>query len=229
MDTELPASGGVYDHPANGVLWVALAEKAYAEANGYGYVTTGSAGSDSYAALNGGRAGVGVAGDHRASRPATISINPSNIAAAWNAGQLIVIYTSAPTNSVHRAQTTPTPWSATMRRAANPFEVYNPWGTNSSGWALGTYNGHAVYGLFNANAAFLSQNFVGQAVGVGDAADQGKGQQPATTTNNPATNSVPASPSTVGYHDDSLWAFVGTTAHKHGPSADLLADLVSWN
>jgi len=54
VDTELPDGGGLYDHPANGVLWVALAEKAYAEANGQGFVTTGSKGSDSYNALNDG-------------------------------------------------------------------------------------------------------------------------------------------------------------------------------
>ena len=51
-----------------------------------------------------------------------------------------------------------------------PFEVYNPWGTDSSGWALGTFNGHEVYGLFNADATFLSQNFATQTFGTGTAA-----------------------------------------------------------
>ena len=54
VDTELPNGGQWYDQPQNGVLWVALAEKAYAEANGAGYVTTGTPGSDSYNALNAG-------------------------------------------------------------------------------------------------------------------------------------------------------------------------------
>ena len=44
VDTELPAAGEYYDFVANGlgtqVLWVALAEKAYAEANSVGFVTT---------------------------------------------------------------------------------------------------------------------------------------------------------------------------------------------
>jgi hypothetical protein len=53
-----------------------------------------------------------------------------------------------------------------------PFEVYNPWGTNSSGWALGTFNGRQVYGLFNANAAFISQNSAGQEIGAGAANDK---------------------------------------------------------
>ena len=44
VNTELPAAGEYYDFVTNGlgteVLWVALAEKAYAEANSVGYVTT---------------------------------------------------------------------------------------------------------------------------------------------------------------------------------------------
>ena len=55
VDTELPTSSGstIYDQPVNGVLWVALAEKAYAEANGARIVTTSCMGSDSYASLEG--------------------------------------------------------------------------------------------------------------------------------------------------------------------------------
>ncbi len=34
VDTELPSGGGYYAHTTNGVLWVAMAEKAYAQANG---------------------------------------------------------------------------------------------------------------------------------------------------------------------------------------------------
>ena len=44
VDTEFPSGGDYYDHVRNAlgtqVLWVALAEKAYAVANGLGYVTT---------------------------------------------------------------------------------------------------------------------------------------------------------------------------------------------
>ena len=55
------------------------------------------------------------------------------------------------------------PSSATTRRASQPFKVFNPWGTDSSGWAPG-YSG-TNYGLFTANAAFISQNFAGYGVG----------------------------------------------------------------
>jgi hypothetical protein len=48
--------------------------------------------------------------------------------------------------------------------SSQPFKVYNPWGTNSSGWALLTNHGQQVWGLFNANAAFLTQNFTAYTV-----------------------------------------------------------------
>ena len=56
VDTELPGGGSYYDHPENGVLWPALAEKAYAVANGDGFVSTSYVGSDSYGAMNNGYA-----------------------------------------------------------------------------------------------------------------------------------------------------------------------------
>ena len=49
--------------------------------------------------------------------------------------------------------------------SSKPFEVFNPWGTDSSGWAPGYSN--QKYGRFYANATFISQNFVGQSVGTG--------------------------------------------------------------
>src|SRR5439155_16229432 len=54
VDTELPSGGNYYDRVSNGVLWVALAEKAYAQATGAGIITSPQAGSDAYSALDGG-------------------------------------------------------------------------------------------------------------------------------------------------------------------------------
>ena len=52
MDTDLPSAGEYYDHVANALgteaLWVALAEKGYAEANALGLVTTGAEYQGSY-------------------------------------------------------------------------------------------------------------------------------------------------------------------------------------
>ena len=49
-----PAAARSHDKPVNGVLWVALAEKAYVEANAAGYVTTYDVGDDNYGALDDG-------------------------------------------------------------------------------------------------------------------------------------------------------------------------------
>ena len=75
VDTELPSAGGYYDQVSNGVLWVALAEKAYAEANAAGNVTTQYVGSDSYAALNGGDPAWALR-PSPASRPAIFTSTP---------------------------------------------------------------------------------------------------------------------------------------------------------
>ena len=168
VDTELPSGGTYYDRATNGVLWVALAEKAYVEANGKGYVTTSSEGSNSYAALNGGdpswalRAITGKsASDY--------GVNPSNIANAWNAGELVLLTTSNP-SSPYIVGDHCYAVVGYNPSSSQPFEAYNPWGTTSSGWAQGTYQGRQVYGLFTANAAFISQDFSGQSIGIGAAA-----------------------------------------------------------
>ena len=167
VDTELPSGGEYYDHVDNDLgtsaLWVALAEKAYAVANGLGYVTTNNENQDSYNALD----GAGRRGRCKPSpgRPASdYSINSTNIASDWNSGDLIVLCTSTPTSSFivggHCYAVVGYNASSSL-----PFEVFNPWGTDSSGWAPG--RPIKIYGLFTANAAFISQNFTTQTLGTG--------------------------------------------------------------
>jgi hypothetical protein len=187
VDTELPAAGGYYDR-VGGDLWAGLAEKAYAEANGEGFVTTGARYSDSYAALNAGDptwALQAITGKSASD----FSVNPANVAAAWNAGELIVLTTNNPSSPYivgdHCYAVVGYNPSSSL-----PYEAYNPWGTTSSGWAQGTYNGRAVYGLFTANAAFLAQNFVGESIGAGTAAGlagNGAGAQIGAGAANPAS------------------------------------------
>jgi hypothetical protein len=136
VDTELPGGGGLYDHPANGVLWVALAEKAYAQANGAGFVTTQYPGIDSYYALNGGDPAWALSAI-TGKQASDFSINPNNIAAAWNAGELVVIWTNNPPNP----DILPGHAYAVVgynASSSQPFTVYNPWGIDPSGWALET-------------------------------------------------------------------------------------------
>jgi hypothetical protein len=168
VDTELPGGGATYAHVVNGVLWAALAEKAYVEANSLGFVTTQQPGKDTYNALNGGdpswalQAITGGATTDSAINPN----NPSSIAQAWNSGKLIVLDTSTPTSSyiVSNHAYAMVGYNVTSYQ---PFEIYNPWG-DSNGWAPG--HSGSVYGLFTANSGFLSQNFCGSVTGIGAAA-----------------------------------------------------------
>jgi len=182
VDTELPAGGTEYDQPLNGVFWVALAEKAYAEANGEGIVTTFSPGIDSYDALgnlNKDEGGLpswalqAITGKFAKDDP---PINPSMIAAAWNAGQLIVLGTSEnavfPYEPDHAYAMVGYNASSTQ-----PFEFYNPWGPAPSGTPQGQPN---VYGTQYASATEVSQNFLYQSIGTGAAAglaDHGSASQ----------------------------------------------------
>lgn len=167
VDTELPAGGSYYERSDNGVFWVGLAEKAYAQANGMGYVRTRFPRSDSYSALNGlDPAWTLQAITGRSTRD--FSINPTNLAAAWNSGKLIVLASSSnPANTYIVGGSDGTHAYAVVSYTASsstPFGVYNPWGSDSAGWAPANYHGHRVYGLFWANSTFISQNFSMQSI-----------------------------------------------------------------
>jgi hypothetical protein len=202
VDTELPGGGGTYDHPVGGsgavngspnpVLWVALAEKAYAEAGAYGIVTTRIGGWDAYDALgnkadaNGNAGGVaywalqGITGKAASNN----GLNPSDVANAWNAGQLVVLCT--PKTPGPNASPYIVSWHcyALVNYNANnsyPFLIFNPWGKDpNDAWAPGHYG--TTYGLFMANASGLSNNFSGDSFGNGaapvelDAAHPGSSQ-----------------------------------------------------
>jgi hypothetical protein len=222
VDTELPAGGGTYDHPVNNVLWPALAEKAYAEANGDGFVTSGSESSNSYAALNGGWPEWALQAITGQSATAHYAINPSDVSSAWNAGKLVVLCTSSPTSSYIVGDHCYALVNYTPSNGL-PFEVYNPWGTDSSGWAPG--NSGTKYGLFIANAAFLSQNFTSQSYGVGAAPGGSQGPpEPAGV----GIAGVPSAATTVGGGTITRNAAdMGTGGGTAIPSPTLTACLVS--
>ncbi|MGO8902553.1 MAG: C2 family cysteine protease [Isosphaeraceae bacterium] len=174
VDTELPSGGAYYDRVTNGVLWVALAEKAYAEANGAGIVTTQYVGSDSYAALDGGDPSWAL--QAITGKPASdYSINPANIAAAWNAGQLIVLGSSpnAGDNLIVGDSNGTHAYAVISYNASSstPFELYNPWGLSSVVGHTSSFNGHQVYdGPFWFGSSLISQDFAWQHIGTGTAA-----------------------------------------------------------
>jgi hypothetical protein len=228
VDTELPAGGGYYDRVPTALgsnnLWVALAEKAYAEANGDGFVTTNHVGIDSYDALNNGDPAWAL--QAITGKPASdYSINPSNIATAWNQGKFIVLGTPVtPTSSYivgHHAYAV----VGYNPSSSDPYEVFNPWGTDANGWAPGHAN--TTYGLFYANAAFLSQNFSYQSL-TSAAAGMTPGQ---------VKTELPIAPGAVGqaHASDAIFSSIGGqsqgsltgSSNPDGPPHNRIADMLA--
>jgi len=156
---------------------VALAEKAYAQANGAGIVTTAYMGSDSYSALDGGQPAWALQAVTGKSASA-FAINPTNIAAAWNAGELIVLGSSSnAADNLIVGDSEGTHAYAVVDYTASsstPFELYNPWGSSSVVGSTVTYKGQQVYGgPFYANATLISQDFASQTFESGAVAGMG--------------------------------------------------------
>ena len=137
-----------------------------------GYVTTQQPGKNSYAALSGGdpewalEAITGKwAGD--------FALNPANVAAAWNQNELVVLESDskpARTDIVANhcyAMVNYNP-SVVSQGKSMPYELFNPWGTNSAGNAPG-----GMLGLFYATSNVISQNFDCECYGAGAAAEAG--------------------------------------------------------
>jgi hypothetical protein len=169
VDTALPSGGGTYNHVFNGLgslsLWTALAEKAYAEANALGLVNTEAENQGSYAALNNGSPSWAL--QAITGNPVCNSYPLNVIENGWNPGELIVLTTGKTPTSSYLVGSHCYAVVGYNASSSQPFEVFNPYGTDSSGWAPGHSN--TMYGLFPADAAFLSQNFIGPTLGTGAA------------------------------------------------------------
>jgi hypothetical protein len=171
VDTELPVgtlqsypgapTNMYYDRDINpmtgsSILWAALAEKAFAEANGLGYVNSQVPKVDSYAAINGGApswALEAITGHTATDYP--ISSNLLSFAA----GNIIVLSTKASTvaglDGGHAY--------AVIGSTSSTLTVLNPWGTTSQGWVPG-WSGTYV-GMSNLSLAQIQQNFVQESFG----------------------------------------------------------------
>jgi hypothetical protein len=132
VDSELPG-GSLYDHPAGGVIWAALAEKAYAELNQAGWLPTLSRGENTYQALGSGTEATAVAAMAAITGLASSGINTtSNDAiATMEQGQLVVMCTG---NAVADATTFVTNHCYAVLgydATSGLFTLFNPWGVNS--------------------------------------------------------------------------------------------------
>ena len=154
VDNELPADANnltIYDQLQAGVLWAALAEKAYVEAAALGYVTVGNTTFNNYQNINDGNGTWSLHAITGQQPSCTMYVNPGDLNTVFNAGDLVVIRTTDnPASSLvpydHYnaviADNLPGNW---------PYEIYNPWGDPSNSSYYGS--------IFYANASFLQQNY----------------------------------------------------------------------
>lgn len=147
--------GYAFDQPVDGELWAALAEKAFAEENLGGQITTSNQGVDSYAALNDGYASWSlnaITGWSSATYGVTPGETSQQIEAALQAGDLICIDT--PSNESNQNLAPDHCYAVVGYNPAlsDPFELYNPWGLTNSNLA-------GVYGYFGANAPAIDNLF----------------------------------------------------------------------
>lgn len=148
VDNELPANGKAYAWAGSNVTWVALAEKAYAQANALGYVRTFSPGRDAYYALNSGdpiwalSAVTGLSASNYA-------VNPVDVKAALDSGLLVVISTYNPTDPrLIRNHSYAVILYNANSVTNEPFKIYNP-------------KGSYLY----VSSDVISQQFVNEAIG----------------------------------------------------------------
>jgi hypothetical protein len=170
VDTNLPFGGAYYSKVTNDLgtsaLWPALAEKAYAEANALGYVNTGSEDNGTYASLNSyyPTAALQAITNLPVSYISTNNLTtPLLLAEAWYAGDFIVLATNSPSSS-YVVSNHAYAMVGYNSSSSQPFQMFNPWGTDSSGWAPGLSG--VKYGLFYANSGFITSNFTGTNVAV---------------------------------------------------------------
>ena len=166
VDNEFAMYGGTeYNAQVlNGVLWVALAEKAYVEAAAAGYVVNSYTGSfaqvpDNYQDVNGGYPywALNAITGNASTEYDSVNNGVINAEMAVNGGLVVLVTGSTPSSSLV------VPDHSYAVLADNPgatwqFTLYNPWNVGS----IYDWNGKDVYGsVFYCNQAFLDQNFDG--------------------------------------------------------------------
>ncbi len=169
VDRYLPttSSGSLpYAEAPNNELWVALAEKAYAQVNESGWIEQQD-GTNTYSGINGGLGYYAMR--HVTGRNTAYIYNPSGIVdtnaimTAFNAGQMITVGSKpsgVASNVVASHEYTLVGYNSSTQK----FTLYNPWGVNSTSdsgrldltatqlsqsfdyWAYTTENGMPQYG-----------------------------------------------------------------------------------
>jgi hypothetical protein len=150
VDKFLPNGGRLYDRPQSD-LWVALAEKAYAQENAAGWLGSSQQGVSSYQALSGGYPAWALPAITCMSATATPVLNilgvptVGGIVTAWSQGQLVVLCTDSPSST----SVVPNHCYALVGYSAGSFTLFNPWGISSTSYP----------GLVSMDVLGVMQNF----------------------------------------------------------------------
>lgn len=163
VDNQLPTKDGsiVYDRPQGGVLWAALAEKAYAQLNEFAPNITPSPGVNSYAAF------VMANGYQTMNTMSTLTGQEATAegpGATWTliqSGRPAVLLASEPNSSSLREHHFYA--AIDYDPSTGHFTVYDPYGIPQS-------QADGKWGLFWANESFLHQNFYYVVAGYGGGA-----------------------------------------------------------
>jgi Calpain family cysteine protease len=214
VNDELPVStlypsfngGYAFDAPQNGVLWAALAEKAFVLENLTGRINTAQPGLAAYSALDSNMPSVALAaitGNTSLEFNVEPGMSAELIVAALEAGDLVCIGSDS---SQSNPNIVPDHCYAVVGynpSSSMPFELFNPWGANSAG--------ADAWEFVDGNGAFLESSF--DTWGVVGATVSGPGTRLAT----PSADS-PASGASI-----SELAAISTDTGLAGPAQPKLA------
>jgi hypothetical protein len=133
VDNYLPGGGSAFDQP-QGDLWVALAEKAYAQANESGYIGTSNRGSNCYQALNSGWPSWALSALSCLPTASTGGFTATSLVTDWQSGKLIALDTSDMGNSpkaINGVNLVSLHSYAVVNYnpVSQQFTVFNPWGS----------------------------------------------------------------------------------------------------
>jgi hypothetical protein len=170
VDNFLPVNG--MNAGAKSDLWVPLAEKAYAQENGDGWLGSSMPGVATYQALWAGepdwalKAITGLPAEYTSGYSGGVwygavlpSLSATDIANAWSEGQFVTLCTANPPSSL----VVPDHCYAVVGYSNGWFTLFNPWGIN------GNYSRGVYYpGMIQVDATGLADNF--DACATGDAA-----------------------------------------------------------
>jgi Calpain family cysteine protease len=212
VDSQLPGGGGLYDHPI-GDIWVALAEKAYAQLNEEGWLATVERGVNSYSALdNGNTTTIAAALQALSGMPAsTIGVNPTNIASELVEGMLVVLGTGNTTTNINVEHNHAYAVIGYNSASTTPFTLFNPWGINGG---TDSATGNYISGEFSCTASFLSADFFGGAeAAAANGTSVGLNQRAELVafperTNLGVVSDISTSPS-MGSHSDTVFTSIG--------------------